>query len=299
MSIKYKCPKCRAKLENPDSMGDLQDTCPACRTVHAVPRSKKQKKERRKGQARKKIGSDTINRKSHNPFAPQNNTAVDTDFDIPSHLINDNNLSMECGCGAEIKVNKRFAGKQGKCPQCGKMVRIPNPWAPLSRASNDSVSNSPDNISNTNAVQDGMEGSSAPQIASSDMSEQIEVAENSSKVPLQSQTDQGSGVSALDKTGISKKPTKRLDYWTIIAGSLMLLTFFLPWGFSKNFFTDNVKVIMSWNVIGDNYTPGMIIFFMISAWLIGLAVILVASLTRGLALFITKCATGCIWWLTL
>ena len=32
MSIKYKCPQCRAKLENPDSMGGLQDTCPACRT---------------------------------------------------------------------------------------------------------------------------------------------------------------------------------------------------------------------------------------------------------------------------
>jgi len=35
--IKYKCPVCKAKLENPDSMVGQKDQCPSCDEFHTVP----------------------------------------------------------------------------------------------------------------------------------------------------------------------------------------------------------------------------------------------------------------------
>jgi len=44
-TIKYKCPKCGGKLENPGTMGGRQDKCPLCGFAHPVPLSKGQQKE--------------------------------------------------------------------------------------------------------------------------------------------------------------------------------------------------------------------------------------------------------------
>jgi DNA-directed RNA polymerase subunit RPC12/RpoP len=44
-TIKYKCPKCSGKLENPGTMGGREDECPLCGFVHPVPLSKGQQKE--------------------------------------------------------------------------------------------------------------------------------------------------------------------------------------------------------------------------------------------------------------
>jgi len=49
--IKYTCPKCSGKLENPGTMGGRQDTCPLCKFVHPVPLSKSQRKELERRQA--------------------------------------------------------------------------------------------------------------------------------------------------------------------------------------------------------------------------------------------------------
>ena len=43
--IKYDCPVCKGKLENPGTMGGRQDKCPLCGSVHPVPLSKGQQKE--------------------------------------------------------------------------------------------------------------------------------------------------------------------------------------------------------------------------------------------------------------
>jgi len=44
-TIKYKCPKCSGKLENPGTMGGREDECPLCGFVHPVPLSKGLQKE--------------------------------------------------------------------------------------------------------------------------------------------------------------------------------------------------------------------------------------------------------------
>lgn len=44
-TIKYTCPKCSGKLENPGTMGGRDDACPLCGFVHPVPLSKGQQKE--------------------------------------------------------------------------------------------------------------------------------------------------------------------------------------------------------------------------------------------------------------
>jgi DNA-directed RNA polymerase subunit RPC12/RpoP len=43
--IRYKCPKCGAKLENEDSLGGQKDTCPMCQFTHAVPPNKEQQRQ--------------------------------------------------------------------------------------------------------------------------------------------------------------------------------------------------------------------------------------------------------------
>lgn len=37
-------------------------------------------------------------------------------------------IEVKCwGCGKSMMVKPEFAGKQGKCPVCGKVINIPNP----------------------------------------------------------------------------------------------------------------------------------------------------------------------------
>jgi hypothetical protein len=41
----------------------------------------------------------------------------------------------QCACGKSFKVKDEYAGKRGKCPQCGDVVTIPRPSAPVVPAS--------------------------------------------------------------------------------------------------------------------------------------------------------------------
>jgi hypothetical protein len=34
-------------------------------------------------------------------------------------------IRVHCACGHRFRVKDKYAGKQGKCPSCGKMVRVP------------------------------------------------------------------------------------------------------------------------------------------------------------------------------
>ena len=36
-------------------------------------------------------------------------------------------ILVSCACGKRFKVNSKFAGKAGKCPTCGKTVRVLSP----------------------------------------------------------------------------------------------------------------------------------------------------------------------------
>ena len=143
MSIRYKCPKCRTKLVNPDSGGEQKDTCPMCGHVHLVPSSKKQKKNHGKNHVGKKASIEVIAEEPESHSSSNKETDTNTEFSPENYLENDNKLSAECSCGAEIKVHKRFAGKQGKCPDCGKMVRIPNPWGKSVVSSEENPSKAP------------------------------------------------------------------------------------------------------------------------------------------------------------
>ena len=35
-------------------------------------------------------------------------------------------IRLLCSCGKRVKVSPKFAGKQGKCPRCGRAVQIPS-----------------------------------------------------------------------------------------------------------------------------------------------------------------------------
>ena len=36
-------------------------------------------------------------------------------------------ITFQCSCGKDISVADEHAGKQGRCPQCGKVIAIPRP----------------------------------------------------------------------------------------------------------------------------------------------------------------------------
>ena len=38
----------------------------------------------------------------------------------------DGNIHFSCTCGKRVKMAVAFAGKKGKCPDCGKVIKIPN-----------------------------------------------------------------------------------------------------------------------------------------------------------------------------
>ena len=39
-------------------------------------------------------------------------------------------ISFSCDCGKTLLAHEKYAGKRTKCPECGAILRIPDPAAP-------------------------------------------------------------------------------------------------------------------------------------------------------------------------
>jgi len=93
-----------------------------------------------------------------------------------------NLIRLLCSCGKRVKVSPKFAGKQGKCPRCGKAVQIP---------SKDVLDRKYNEFRNKNDEQDIFEIPSLPEL------KQVSLEEPTKKKSILQLTEQ----EALETTG--------------------------------------------------------------------------------------------------
>lgn len=173
-------------------------------------------------------------------------------------------ISFKCECGKIMKVDDRMADKLGRCPKCGKTIRIPGgpppaePVKPLRPARSSPPAGSADHASALGAL------------------------------AAAASTRQGAGpppASPGPTAGIQSRSQEQAAATIgIVAGFLLLGTIFIPWSGSET------TIVMSWTLVAD--APGVINAFLIGAWVIGLASIFVSIFLRGSSMSYFQAALG-------
>lgn len=257
MGIKYDCPKCKARLENAESMGGKYDECPLCNHSHTVPLSKKQQKQKKKA-AQKKATSTP-------PSVPANSPTSSAPMNTDP-----NTLTVMCSCGEVQSVSRRLVGRQGKCPQCGATNRISDPNVPI--------------------IPPELREPVPAEIPVATLPD-LDVSEP--KVSASPEPMKRNHVPP--KRRLYKK--QKLDSLAIVLGGLMLATFFIPWAFVPSFDSGQLtsEAVMAWDLLSRDGFPGGYAFLLVLAWFIGPFVVAVACSTRGRPVALTMCVTGGIW----
>ena len=169
-------------------------------------------------------------------------------------------ISLTCGCGKTLKVGDQFAGKIGRCPHCGKKIRIPG--------------HSPtEGVTRSTPTEETL--GVAPQQESPDELQALAAASAHTGQPTQSRRQQ-------DRRG----PARRVpdSVLPVALGFLMLTTVLIPWMVADG------KVWMSWKLLVE--APGPIAAFLIGSWVIGLVAVAVGFSVRGVPAAVTYFILG-------
>ena len=211
-------------------------------------------------------------------------------------------VSFLCECGAGFEVDDRFAGKLGRCPKCRQAVRIPggetatppaNQQQPMFMQGNTEIHPPPAPRS-----EDSLGHASQPPALPG--SHAVPAAPEDEMASLAAAVDAAEGEAGHRSAGAAAqrwpRSSSRGNVPFIVAGSLILLTFFVPWfiGSTPTFALGSTQgrspVLMSWDVLSEG--PGGLVAFLITAWCVGLSAVIAGFCARGLTLAIWNASHG-------
>ncbi|MEI7837970.1 MAG: hypothetical protein WCK05_16325 [Planctomycetota bacterium] len=180
-------------------------------------------------------------------------------------------ITFKCECGKSFKVDQRLAGKLGRCPGCGVTVRIPGreAMAPAGVGGPAASPTAPVTVEVAPIPAEPRRGPVNSPARPPVWGGQPETA--TLAAAAEAANANASAGAGFRNTGSSLIQRPSVPLLEILAGGAILLTIVLPW------FAAMRHVVMSWDIL--NSAPGGLVAFVIIAWLIGLA-----SIILGLAL---------------
>lgn len=193
-------------------------------------------------------------------------------------------ISFHCQCGAKVVVSQKYAGRLGKCPQCGKANRIPGgkkPAQPKPQATQPAASQAQAGAANDSELDALANAAASP-------------SPSASHAPLPRTSHQG----GQPRRSLVRQPNAIVNLRSILLASAVLLTFLLPWMAEPDYdysgFGDRTRVgyevIMSWDLI--DAIPGTFGAWVIISWIAAAGIIVASCLTRDLVLGIVKGGCG-------
>ncbi len=177
-------------------------------------------------------------------------------------------IAFECeNCGKPLRVATRLAGKLAKCPGCGHAVRVPISTMPPEEE--------PAGAAPAEPPQAGDVAPAAPEFgdrqAPCGEGEPPAPAPGTDQPPVPAAPPPQAGGPLDLRAGAAPAEDTTAD---VLAGALMLATFLIPWVVLPN------GVFMSWDVARE--AGAAFNMFLVGAWVIGIAVLLVNLSVRGI-----------------
>ena len=170
-------------------------------------------------------------------------------------------ITFTCQCGHILNVGTTWRGRRCRCPQCGEFIRVPGEVPPPRVPAH-------------------------PQAPVEQRAANLPEAAVEQEAALQATPPQDAGPAAsVDPLVPLEGSLTTFPSPSLIAGILIVVTFVLPW-------YTGTTVMMSWHMIQQSPHTGAL--FLVVAWLIGLALVVISAVVRGLPLAVCCAALGLI-----
>ena len=192
-------------------------------------------------------------------------------------------ISVNCECGKSLNVADRLAGKLGRCPSCGAKIRIPVPARPPSRPER----KKPEPVSEKGVGPGPPESAPVPLVIGGGPAAAVEEDPLEAVVVAPSEVESLAMAVAAGTPRFVRAPAGHLsasNVFAIIGGFATLATIFIPWMAAEG------RVLMSWDML--RIVPGTFVAFVILAWAIGVATIILTLTVKGLGLAIAHASVG-------